>query len=82
MFSKMVLQNSMGSDKGYVSSDASYHQLLGSTGVAVNTLRPSGKVSIDNNIYNAQAATGFIEKNKAVVVIKVEMGLLFVKEST
>ena len=78
MFSKLVLKNSMSSNDGFVSVEIT--EMAGKRGTTVNILRPSGKVSIDDNIYTAQAISGYIEADKKVVVIKVEMGNLFVRE--
>ena len=79
-FKKLVLKNSMSSDEGYVSAENTMQNLTGKSGSALNSLRPSGKVTIENNIYNGQAVSGYIEVGKKVVVVKVEMGNLFVKE--
>ena len=80
MFNKMVLKNQMSSSDGYVSAESLTQEMSGKRGVTVNTLRPSGKVSIDDNIYNAQALSGFIDAGKVVVVVKTEMDHLFVRE--
>ena len=79
-FKKLVLKNSMSSDEGYVSAENTMQNLTGKSGSALNSLRPSGKVTIENNIYNGQAVSGYIEEGKNVIVVKVEMGNLFVKE--
>ena len=79
-FKKLVLKSSMSSSEGYVSVEASMQDFTGRNGWTVNTLRPSGKVTIEDNIYNALAVSGYIDGGKKVVVVKVEMGNLFVKE--
>ena len=79
-FNRMVLKTSMSSGEGYVSAETAIKHLTGKSGTTINTLRPAGKVNIDDNIYNAQALSSFIEAGKVVVVVKVEMGHLFVRE--
>lgn len=53
--------------------------MTGKTGVAQTVLRPGGKVRIDNDIYDAVAETGFIEKDERVVVTRVESTQLYVE---
>jgi membrane-bound serine protease (ClpP class) len=80
IFKRMVLQTSMQSGDGYISSENNLSLLLGKSGIALNMLRPSGKVEIEGSIYNAQANSGFIDAGKKIVVVKTEMSGLFVKE--
>jgi membrane-bound serine protease (ClpP class) len=54
--------------------------LKGSKGIAITTLRPSGKISIDGQIYDAMAVSGMIDKGTAIVVIRVETAQLYVEE--
>jgi membrane-bound serine protease (ClpP class) len=41
-------------------------------------LRPSGKVEIEDDIFDATALTGYIDKGEAVKVIKYETSQIFV----
>ena len=52
---------------------------FGDKGTAATDLRPSGKVKINEEIYDAVAITGYIEKNEKIKVIKYETGQLYVK---
>ena len=52
----------------------------GKTGIAHTMLRPSGKVMIEGEIYDATALTGFIDKGEAVEVVKYETAQLFVRK--
>jgi membrane-bound serine protease (ClpP class) len=63
---------------GYTSSDVNMRDLLGKTGVAFTMLRPSGKVEIGDDIYDATALTGYIEKGEFVRVVKYETSQVFV----
>lgn len=65
---RMVLHNTFNSSEGYRSSNNSDH-LVGKSGIAHTRMAPSGRVMIDDNIYDAQARDGFIEKGEQVVVI-------------
>ena len=80
LFSKIVLSASTGTAEGYVSTDMSSGSLVGMKGKAFTMLRPSGKVEINGEIYDASALTGYIEKGEAVEVVKFESAQLFVRK--
>jgi len=63
---------------GYVSFDASQKKLVGKTGTAYTVLRPSGKIEIDDELYDAVSVYGFIDKGEKVRVTKDETGQLYV----
>ena len=67
-FGKMVLQTTMESGSGFVSTDAGLHTLIGSHGITDTLLRPSGKVLVGSRIYDAVADNAFIEKGINVTV--------------
>ena len=46
--------------------------------MAYTVLRPSGKVEIEDNLYDATALSGFIEKGVVVKVVKYETSQIFV----
>lgn len=54
--------------EGYVSVPMEPSILVGSRGVAATVLRPSGKVRIGENYYDAVSMKGFIEKGETVEV--------------
>lgn len=80
-FSKVVLKTSMSSGEGYISAESNLQQLLGRTGTAITVLRPSGKVEVDGVVYEARANNGYIENGREVIVIRSELGGVFVKEN-
>jgi membrane-bound serine protease (ClpP class) len=80
-FNKMVLHNSMPSGEGFHASSAELHQLPGKSGVTLNMLRPAGKVEIEGQIYDARANSGFIDGGKKIIVVRAELGGVFVKEA-
>ncbi len=65
-------------DDGYIGVDMKAKLLIGKTGTAVSVLRPSGKVFIDNQIYDAKSEDGFIDKDTLVEVIRFETGQVYV----
>jgi membrane-bound serine protease (ClpP class) len=78
-FRNMALQAVQNVDDGFVSIDNSLMKLKGQTGIAHSVLRPSGKVEIDGEIYDAVTAGEFIDKGKSIQVIKVEATQLYVE---
>jgi membrane-bound serine protease (ClpP class) len=52
---------------------------VGQTGVAYTVLRPSGKVNINNKIYDAFTRGDYIEKGQAIEVVEVEGSTLKVR---
>jgi len=55
--------------------------MVGAEGIAHTILRPSGKVRIGEEIFDATALTGFILKDEKVKVVKYETGQLFVRKA-
>ena len=53
--------------------------MIGKTGVASTILRPSGKVEINGDLYDAKAEISYIEKGEKVLVAKFEAGQLYVR---
>ena len=80
-FSYLALNKNQNINEGYISVDTSTKQMIGKQGRTVTVLRPSGKIEIDENIFDAVSLNGFIEKNKLVTVKKFESGQLYVVES-
>lgn len=80
MLSSMVLASVQNKEEGFVGVDSKDAELVGKEGVAFTVLRPSGKVQIENEIYDATALMGFIEKGDQIVVSKYETAQLFVKK--
>lgn len=54
--------------------------MLGRTGTAHTILRPAGKVKIGDEVFDATALTGYIEKGDKIEVVKYETGQLFVRK--
>jgi membrane-bound serine protease (ClpP class) len=80
MFSKVSVQSVISKEQGFMGVDMTQKNLVGMTGTAFTVLRPSGKVEIEGNIYDATAESGFIEHGEKVVVVKFETAQLFVRK--
>ena len=77
-FANLSLQSIQDVKDGFVCIENGMLELRGMKGVANTVLRPSGKVLIGDEIFDAVATTGFIEKGEKIVVTKVEATQLYV----
>ena len=71
MFSKVALMDEQRKSDGYTSSFYTT-DLIGKEGVVFSTLRPSGRVEIDGEIYDAYTRGEYVEKGKKITVISQE----------
>jgi membrane-bound serine protease (ClpP class) len=55
--------------------------MIGKKGHAHSILRPSGKVIIDDEIYDATAMSGYIDEGEVVEVVSYQTGQLFVRKA-
>lgn len=78
-FRRLVLADEQQAEFGYVSS-LKEKDLTNKEGVAITTLRPSGKVEIESKWYDAVALDGFIEKDTLVYVERQENYQVFVRK--
>jgi membrane-bound serine protease (ClpP class) len=81
MMSSMVLSSVQNKEDGYVGVTQTESELIGKYGVATTVLKPSGKVVIEDEIYDATALTGYIESGEQIIVVKYETAQLFVRKS-
>lgn len=75
MMSKVALHK----DLEDAHSSPSLLQLVGKKGTAFTVLRPSGKVMIDNELYDGVSESGFIEKGSEVKVVRFENAQIYVE---
>ncbi len=75
---KVALQSTQQIEDGYIGVDIEPTHLTGAIGVAQTTLRPSGKVIIDDESYDAVAEVGMIDKGEKIKVLKYASGQLYV----
>ena len=55
-------------------------ELVGQKGIALTTMAPSGKVNVENEVFEAASNSGLIKKNATVEVVRSEHLKLIVKE--
>lgn len=67
---------------GYSAIDASLFPLPGAKGIAFTPLRPSGKIEVNEAIYDAVTAGSFIEKGEAIEVLRIEGSSVVVKNES
>ena len=79
IFRRLILTDSTSTESGYV-SNVNRLELIGRDGITITPLRPSGTVKVDDERLDVVAEGGFIEKDIAVKVIKVEGSRIVVRE--
>jgi membrane-bound serine protease (ClpP class) len=77
-FQFLVLDTVQNPEEGFVNLENSISSLVGKMGTAHTVLRPSGKVEIENEIYDAKSEYGFIEKGEKVKVVRHEASQIYV----
>jgi len=77
-FRNLALNTAENKEDGFVGVDVETIQMIGKFGVAVTVLRPAGKVQVENDIYDARAESGFIERGEEIEVIQYQAGQLHV----
>ena len=77
-FKNIILHSSQETSSGYTSAFPFSHTLIGKTGTAITMLRPSGKIEVEGETYDATALSGFIEKGETIKVVKYETAQLVV----
>jgi membrane-bound serine protease (ClpP class) len=77
-FKGIALDAKQNTNEGFISIDMHQKDMLGKTGLAWTVLRPSGRIKVDNEIFDAKAEIGFIDKGDQVKVVRDEAGQLYV----
>lgn len=80
-FGHLALDTVQNKEEGFTSADKNYSSMIGKTGTAYTILRPSGKVWIDDEIYDATALSGYIDSESPVEVVSYQTGQLFVRKT-
>jgi len=78
-FKKITLQKSFQTSEGYT-SNFNKTPMLGKTGIAYTVLRPSGKIDINGEIYDAYTRGDFIEQGDEIEIIDDSSSILKVKK--
>ena len=80
IFGELALATTQDKAKGYTSAISSYQLMVGREGIAKTVLRPSGKILIDDEIYDATAEVGFIDKGENIHVARYDNTQLIVRK--
>lgn len=79
---KLALQAEHRCEEGYVGVDMSASRELEKEGIAITDLRPSGKVMVGEDIYDAVTEFGdYIPRHSKVKVVKYQAGQLYVMKN-
>ncbi len=78
-FQRVTLTDTQEKEKGFTSNKPQ-KSMMGKRGVAFTILRPSGKVMIDEQIFDATSRGAYIEEGKTIEVIGESTSSLKVKE--
>ncbi|MEM1137655.1 MAG: NfeD family protein [Bacteroidota bacterium] len=68
IFKRVALQETLDKDEGYTSKFLET-DMVGLTGLAQTVLRPSGKVMIEDQLYDAYTRGDFIERGEEIIVV-------------
>lgn len=79
-FSHLALNTVQAREEGYIGVEQIQETLIGKEGIAHTVLRPSGKVSVENKIYDAKSEYGFVNKGTKIKVIRYETGQIYVRK--
>lgn len=79
VWNRFILKDSLTSEAGY-NSAVTRHELVGRDGVTVTSLRPSGTIMIDGERIDVVSEGAFIERDKAIVIVKTEGSRVVVQE--
>lgn len=80
VFGHLALDTVQNQSEGYIGVEMKPSELVGQTGIAATSLRPGGKVEVDNDIYDAVSESEYIEKGETVTVVKYFTGQLYVRK--
>lgn len=78
LFGSLALETVESAEEGYTLAEKGHKDVVGQKGVAHTMLRPAGKVRIGDDVFDATALTGYIEKGDIVRVVRYETSQLFV----
>jgi membrane-bound serine protease (ClpP class) len=78
-FKKLILTDSTSTESGYV-SNRNRTELIGIIAHALTDLRPSGTIVVEDERIDAVSEGGFIKKDSAVKIVKVEGSRIVVRE--
>lgn len=68
IFGHLALDKVQNAKEGYTSASTQYTSMIGKNGVAYTVLRPAGKIIISDELFDATARSGMIEKGSEIIV--------------
>jgi membrane-bound serine protease (ClpP class) len=66
---RLSLQSTMDKEDGYIANLYNI-EMIGKIGIAKTMLRPSGKIIVENTLFDASTQGEYIEANTSVVIIE------------
>jgi membrane-bound serine protease (ClpP class) len=78
-FKRLTLQTELTTQEGYTSTFFK-ESMVGKSGIAYTVLRPSGKILVGDEIFDAYSRNEFIEKGSEVIIIEESTTSLKVKK--
>ncbi len=79
VFKMLVLERTQQKEEGFVGVSTEQKTFVGMMATTLTALRPSGKVEIDGEMYDAKSMDSFIDKGVEVKVVKHLHGQLYVR---
>jgi membrane-bound serine protease (ClpP class) len=76
----LALQATQPHEEGFVATTFDMESMIGKEGVAITMLRPSGKIEIDDDQYDAISKYSFIEMNERIKVVGMQNTQLVVEK--
>lgn len=77
-FGNLSLKSEQLTSDGFIGVETQQMEMIGEMGVAHTVLRPSGRVMIQDKLYDAMSEYGFIERGESIKVIRYETGQVYV----
>ena len=82
LFKKLALETTLENKEGYIGVPTEGVNIVEKKGIAYTVLRPSGKVKVDEKVYDAVSVNGvFIEKGTQIIVVRYETGQVYVESA-
>jgi membrane-bound serine protease (ClpP class) len=81
-FGGLALAATQEKSDGFTSAVSEYTKMIGRDGIAKTVLRPSGKVLIDDETFDATAESGYIDKGESIRVSRYANTQLFVRKTS
>lgn len=75
----LSLTTEMKSENGYIGSDLLFKNLIGQIATTYTVLRPSGKIIINDDVYDAVSLYSYIDKGKKVKIVDFQNNQLIVE---